>query len=98
MKPSDAVHLYQAEIQRVVEANGACNPRIFGSSAKGTDTEESDIDLLVDPIPGKTSLMSLARIKHGIETLTGVATDVLTPMALPERFRQTVLDEAVRLS
>ena len=97
MKPSAAVHRYQAEIRRVVEAHGASNPRIFGSSAKGTDTEGSDIDLLVDPIPGKTTLMSLARIKRHIENLTGVTTDVLTPMALPERYRQAVLDEAVRL-
>lgn len=97
MKPSAAVHLYQEEIHRVVELHGARNPRIFGSSARGTDTENSDIDLLVDPIPGKTTLMSLARIKQGIEAITGIATDVLTPMALPERFRQAVLDEAVRI-
>jgi hypothetical protein len=97
VKPSAAVSLYRKEIRRVVEAHGASNPRLFGSSAKGTDTEQSDIDLLVDPIPGTTTLMSLARIKDRIETLTGVSTDVLTPMALPEHFRQAVLDEAVRI-
>ena len=97
MKPSIAVQRYRADIQRVVAAHGACNPRIFGSSAKGTDTEESDIDLLVDPIPGRTTLMGLARIKRDIETVTGIATDILTPLALPERFRQAVLDEAVQI-
>jgi predicted nucleotidyltransferase len=41
--------------------------------------------------------MGLARIKRDIETVTGIATDILTPLALPERFRQAVLDEAVQI-
>jgi predicted nucleotidyltransferase len=36
----------------------------------------------------------LVRIKREVEALTGVHTDVLTPMALHERFRQAVLAEA----
>jgi len=54
----------------------------------------SDLDLLVDPIDGRTTLTSLVRIKREVEALTGVCTDVLAPMALHERFRQTVLSEA----
>jgi hypothetical protein len=97
MKPSIAVQQYRTEIRRLVAAHGASNPRVFGSSANGTDTEESDIDLLVDPIPGTTTLMSLARIQCAINSLTGIATDVRTPLSLPERFRQAVLDQAVRI-
>jgi predicted nucleotidyltransferase len=84
MKPSEALQQHRAEIRRVVERNDARNPRVFGSVLHGEDTEESDLDLLVDPIDGKTSLVSLVRVK----------TDVLTPMALHERFRQDVLREA----
>jgi uncharacterized protein len=97
MKPSEAIRLHQQDIRRVVERNGACNPRVFGSSVHGTDTASSDIDLLIDPISGKTTLMSLARIKREIEAITGIATDVLTPMSLHERFRKMVLAEAVPL-
>ncbi len=94
MKPSDALQLHRNEIRRVVEQYGASNPRVFGSVVHGDDTDGSDLDLLVDPIEGMTTLTSLVRIKREIELLTGVATDVLTPMALNERFRHEVLAEA----
>lgn len=97
MKPSDALQSHRSDIRRVVEQNGACNPRIFGSVIRGEDTQESDLDLLVDPIEGKTTLIGLVRIKREVEKLLGVPTDVLTPMSLHERFRQTVLREAVPL-
>lgn len=94
MKPSEALRLHRDDIRRVVELNGARNPRVFGSVLRGDDTNISDLDLLVDPIEGKTTLTSLVRIKRQVEALTGVSTDVLTPMALHERFRQKVLAEA----
>jgi hypothetical protein len=95
MRPSEALQLHRAHIRRVVESNGAKNPRVFGSTSHGDDTNESDLDLLVDPIDGRTTLTSLVRIKREVEALTGVPTDVLTPMALHERFRNTVLAEAI---
>ena len=95
MKPSIALNLHRDAIRRVVERNGARNPRVFGSAIHGDDTDDSDLDLLVDPIDGKTTLTSLVRIKREVELLTGVDTDVLTPMALHERFRQIVLAEAI---
>lgn len=95
MKPSEALQLHRIDIRRVVELNNARNPRVFGSVLHGDDTNDSDLDLLVDPIEGKTTLTSLVRIKREVEAITGVTTDVSTPMALHERFRQSVLAEAI---
>ena len=95
VRPSEALRQHRDDIRRVVESNDARNPRVFGSVLYGEDTEDSDLDLLVDPIDGKTSLISLVRIKRELETLLGVKTDVVTPMSLHERFRQDVLREAV---
>ena len=61
---------------------------------RGEDTEASDLDILVDAIDGRTTLLSLARIQLAIETLTGVKVDVRTPLCLHERFRDKVLMEA----
>lgn len=94
MRPSEAMRQHRQEIRRIVERYDALNPRVFGSALHGDDTDDSDLDLLVDPIDGKTSLISLLRIKRDIESLLGVKTDVLTPMSLNERFRQEVLREA----
>ena len=81
-------------IQHVVEQHRAKNVRVFGSVLHGDDTEESDLDLLVDPTP-ETTLFDLARIKGQLQTILGVSVDVLTPRALPEKFRERVLAEAV---
>ena len=84
----------RAEIRRIVEANRAINARVFGSVLHGEDTEESDLDIFVDPQPGMT-LLNIGSIRRQLAKLLGVAVDVLTPNALPEKFRATVVAEAV---
>jgi predicted nucleotidyltransferase len=59
----------------------------------GTDDEESDLDLLVDPTEA-TSLFTLAGFKAEAETLLGVPVSVLTPNGLPPKFRSEVLQKA----
>jgi len=94
MKPSAALQAHRAEIRRIVEAHRACNARVFGSVAHGDDTDESDLDLLIDPT-AETTLMDVAAIQVELERLLGVSVDVLTPRALPEKFRNVVLAEAL---
>ncbi len=42
------VRARRREILRILSARGAANPRVFGSVARGTADEKSDVDLLVD--------------------------------------------------
>ena len=93
MKSSEAFLKHRAEIRSVVAAHRPKNARIFGSVLHGTDQEGSDLDLLVDPTD-ETTLFDIARIKGTLEMLLGIKVDVLTPKALPERFRSRVLAEA----
>ena len=93
VKPSEALKNHRAEIVQIVEANRACNARVFGSVIHGNDTEDSDLDLLIDPTP-ETSLLDIARIQNRLQKLLGISVDVLTPRALPESFRDKVLAEA----
>jgi len=94
MRPSIAIQPHRAAIRRIVEAHRAGNARVFGSVVHGDDTEDSDLDLLIDPTP-ETTLMDVAAIQIELEKLLGVSVDVLTPKALPEKFRGVVLAEAV---
>ncbi|MDN7183515.1 nucleotidyltransferase family protein [Caballeronia sp. SEWSISQ10-4 2] len=94
MKPSVALDAHRAEIRLIVEANRAVNARAFGSVLHGEDTEESDLDILVDPKPGMT-LLNIGSIRRQLAQLLGVSVDVLTPNALPEKFREAVVAEAV---
>ncbi|WP_093555974.1 nucleotidyltransferase family protein [Pseudoduganella namucuonensis] len=94
MKPSAALQTHRDAIRRIVEGHRARNPRVFGSVVQGRDTEESDLDILVDPTP-ETTLFDIGAIRHELLQLLGVPVDVLTPKALPEKFRAAVLAEAV---
>jgi len=94
MKPSEALELHRVEIREVVEQNRAKNARVFGSVLHHKDTEESDLDILVDPTE-KTSLLDIAKIQNRLQKLLKVSVDVLTPRAIPERFRAKVLQEAL---
>lgn len=94
MKPSVALKTHRAKLREIVIRHGALRPRVFGSAIRGEDTDDSDLDLLVDPTP-RTTLMTLAAIQLEAERLLGVHVDVLTPKSLPQRFRDRVLHEAV---
>jgi predicted nucleotidyltransferase len=93
MKPSDALASHRAELRQLVGRHNLARPRIFGSVLAGTDTEESDLDLLVDPVDS-TTLFTLARLEHEAEELLGVRVSVLTPRFLSVKFRERVLEQA----
>lgn len=93
MRPSVALNAHRAEIRGIVEDNRASNARVFGSVLRGEDTDESDLDLLVEPLPGMT-LLNVGAIECGVSELLGVEVHVLTPNALPDKFRACVIAEA----
>ena len=93
MKPSDALAAHRGELRELVTRHGLARARIFGSVLTGTDDEESDLDLLVDPTE-TTSLFTLAGFKRDAETLLGVPVSVLTPNGLPPKVRSEVLQQA----
>ena len=94
MKPSHALQLHRTEIRRVVESHRARNARVFGSVLRGRDTDSSDLDILIDPT-SETTLMDVAAIQVELQRILGVSVDILTPKALPEKFRSVVLAQAV---
>ena len=94
MKPSLAMQTHRAAIRAVVARHRASNARVFGSVLHGEDHEGSDLDILIDPTIN-TTRMDVAKIQVELEELLGVSVDVLTPNALPDKFRDFVLDEAV---
>jgi uncharacterized protein len=96
MRPSIALQENRAAIRLVVERHRARNARVFGSVIHGADQEGSDLDILIDPTPN-TTLMDVARIQVELEKLLGVTVDVLTPKAIPDKFRGQVLAEAVAI-
>ncbi len=93
VKPSQTFNTHRTSIRRVVEAHQAGNPRVFGSVARGEDTEQSDLDLLVDTTD-VTSLFDIAAIELELERLMGIPVHVTTSGALRGALRERVFAEA----
>lgn len=93
MRPSVALALKRSIIRETTSRFRVTNPRVFGSVLHGTDLEGSDLDLLVDALPGAT-LLELGDLESELKSLLGVDVDLLTPGDLPPKFRAKVLAEA----
>jgi len=93
MRPSLALQTHREAIREIALRHRVLNVRVFGSVVHGDDTEDSDLDLLVDPT-SETTLMDIAKIQVEVTQLLKVSVDVLTPNALPDKFRSQVLAEA----
>jgi uncharacterized protein len=94
MKPSAALALKLTAVREAMERFRTTNPRVFGSVVHGTDRDGSDLDLLVDALPGAT-LFDLGGLQAELEELLGVSVDLVTPGDLSPKFRQRVLAEAL---
>lgn len=93
MKPSVALNHKLFAVREAAARFRAINPRVFGSVLHGTDQDGSDLDLLVDTLPG-TTLFDLGGLQDELQEILGVTVDVLTPEDLPTTFRAQVLAEA----
>ena len=93
MRPSIALQTHRDAIREIALSHRVKNVRVFESVLHGDDTEDSDLDLLVDPTT-ETTLFDIAKIQVELKELLGVAVQVLTPRALPDKFREHVIQEA----
>jgi len=93
MKPSIALDLKREVVRETASRFRTANLRVFGSVLHGNDQDGSDLDLLVDALPGAT-LFDLGGLQIELEELLGVPVDLLTPGDLPLKFRAQVLAEA----
>lgn len=93
MRPSTALQLHRDRIREIALSHRVTDVRVFGSVVTGEDTEDSDLDILVEPTE-ETTMFDIAKIQLELAQLLKINIDVLTPKALPEKFRQRVVDEA----
>jgi predicted nucleotidyltransferase/uncharacterized protein with HEPN domain len=84
------------EILSLAKRYGIENVRIFGSVARGEADSKSDIDLLVDVVPGRT-LFDLGEFLADLQSLLGHDVDVVTEKSLNTRIREYVVKEAIPL-
>ena len=77
----DLVREHRHEVQAAVERHNGRTFAVFGSAARGDDTDASDIDILVWLAPG-SSLFDLAHLSDELEQILGRPVDVVSEAAL----------------
>ena len=82
-----ALRARRREALALIRAHGARNPRVFGSTARGEDRPDSDIDVVVDFDTDTRGLFPLLDLRDALTTLIGqridlVASDMLKPEVL----------------
>lgn len=75
---------------------GVRDIRVFGSVARGEQTGDSDVDLLVDLEPGRT-LIDLIGFQQEAEDILGVRVDAAAPRFMKGRVRARAIRDARRL-
>jgi hypothetical protein len=90
------VHRHRVEVHKVLSRYGLSNPRVFGSVARGEESPESDVDLLVD-IPEGVGLVTLGRCQADLEALLGAPVDLVPSGDLKAGVTAEVLAEAEAL-
>jgi len=85
------------EILQIASKHGAFNVRVFGSVARGEETENSDIDFLIDYDLKKTSPWFPGGLIQDLEALLGRKVDIVPAKCLHYFIKDRVLAEAIDL-
>jgi predicted nucleotidyltransferase len=93
MRPSAALSNHRTEVLELAAARGASRVRVFGSTARGEDRDDSDLDLLVD-LPAGTSLLTVVALQQDIADTLGVPVDLLTERELDPDLASQIIAQA----
>ncbi len=89
MNPSERIREYMSELRNdyMVSRLG-----IFGSFARGEETEYSDIDILVE-FSESVDLFHFIRLQYYLAELFGRKIDMVTPDALKPMIKEQIIGE-----
>jgi hypothetical protein len=77
MNRSDALEMLR-RLRAALEARGIAHAAIFGSVARNEASERSDIDVLIEPAPGKRlDLIDLGGVQTVLDDAFGTNVDVI---------------------
>lgn len=91
MKTLELLREKKGEIQRRFHVQRIA---LFGSSARGEDTEGSDVDVLVEFEPGHKTFDNYLGLQNYLERLFGREVDLVISGAVKPRLKDKVFGEA----
>jgi uncharacterized protein len=96
MKRDEAIsrlQQHEADLKRL----GVEHLYMFGSTARGEATNDSDVDLFFDYQKGKLGVYELMDVKDFTASILGRKTDIMTRDSLHKTLRETIEATAIRV-
>lgn len=91
----NGIHFDEKAIADFCKTNGVARLSLFGSVLRDDFHPESDIDILVEFLPGRTpTLFSIAEMEADLGDLIGRRVDLRTPQELSRFFRDEIIAQA----
>lgn len=91
-----AIARHRGSLDVILARYAATNPRLFGSVARGDATPDSDIDLLVDLLPGGgNELLRVSGVAEELTELLGIRVDVVAASLLRGEVSSSASADAV---
>lgn len=90
----ESIRQRRNEIERLAEMHGAQNIRVFGSVARGTAGENSDLDILARFEAGR-SLLDLIGFQQDLEEMLGCKVDVISEGGISPYLQDEILNGAI---
>ena len=81
VRPSEALAAHRHEVREAIARRHGRDPFVFGSTARGEDTVDSDLDLLVTFDPGTMDLVDLMDLTNELTDITGVRVEIISGRA-----------------
>jgi len=89
------ISIPESEIEQFCQQHFIRKLSLFGSVLRDDFTNKSDIDVLVEFLPGKTPGFKIVTMADQLSTLLGRTVDLRTPGDLSRYFRDAVIQEAM---
>ncbi|WP_345533058.1 nucleotidyltransferase family protein [Viridibacterium curvum] len=93
MRPSEALQQHRSEVLALASQHHVRSLQVFGSVARGEDTDSSDLDLIAEFEEGATLFNAFA-LQESLEALLKHRVELATREGLHPLIREQVLREA----
>src|SRR5512136_2865409 len=97
MKRAKVLQLLRKEQPQLASRFYVASLYLFGSTARDEAHSESDVDLLVE-FSQPVGLFQFIELQQHLEKVLGRKVDIGTPRSLKTRFKEQVMQEAIRVA
>ena len=96
-KQNKEIEKIKEKIIPILKRNGVKRAGIFGSYARGEQTKDSDVDVLVEITGRKISLLDIIKLQFVLERELNKKVDLLEYIEINNLLRRIILNEEVRI-